>query len=201
MAESAGGLTVQKIPSTASTTGPPSLEDKEILEALGRDDRCAATTLCARHHGAAIGRLCMALLGSQAEADDLTQETLMVAHDAFDSYRAEGSLKAWLFGIARRRCARHLERSSHRQAKLRLVFPHETGAEAEELLERRRRAEHARKALEELRPSDREALLLRYLGELSYRDLGVACAIEETAARQRVSRALARLREVLKTEG
>ena len=65
----------------------------------------------------------------------------------------------------------------------------------------RRRADHARKALEELRPTDREALLLRYVGELSYRDLGAACAIEEQAARQRVSRALARLREVLKAEG
>lgn len=143
----------------------------------------------------------MALVGSQAEADDLTQETLMVAHDGFDSYRAEGSMKAWLLGIARRRCARHLERSSHRQAKLRLVPPHDFGSEGEELLERRRRAEHARRALQELRPTDREALLLRYVGELSYRDVGLACAIEEATARQRVSRALARLRDVLKAEG
>src|SRR5690242_19377022 len=68
-----------------------------------------ALTACARTHHAILGRLCMALLGSQADADEAVQETLLRAHRAMASYRAEGSVKAWLCGIARHVCAHMLE--------------------------------------------------------------------------------------------
>jgi RNA polymerase sigma-70 factor (ECF subfamily) len=64
-----------------------------VEAALRRGEHGAALTLCVREHGASIGRLCMALVGSQADAEDLTQETLLAAHDAFDSWR-EGSIRS-----------------------------------------------------------------------------------------------------------
>jgi RNA polymerase sigma-70 factor (ECF subfamily) len=140
----------------------------------------------------------MALVGSQHQADDLTQDTLLRAHDSWDTYRREGSPRSWLLTIARRRCARHLERRDPRGAELHLV-PAQEPLE-DELLARYRRATRARRALQQLRPTDREALLLRYGFELTYEELASACAIEESAARQRVSRALVRLREVLGQE-
>jgi len=69
---------------------------------------------------------------------------------------------------------------------------------ADDLLEVRRRAERARELLERVRPTEREALLLRYTGELSFREVGEAVGIDEATARKRVSRALARLRELVK---
>ena len=51
----------------------------------------------------------MAFTGSQAESEELVQETLLAAYDGFPQYRAEGSVRAWLFGIARRICGRHAE--------------------------------------------------------------------------------------------
>jgi RNA polymerase sigma-70 factor (ECF subfamily) len=174
-----------------------SAADSQILACISGDQHREAIRLCARHHGPAIGRLCMALTGSPAEADDLTQETLLSAHDAFSSYRAEGSPRAWLLGIARRKCARHVERSARREAKLRLVREEQPSPQTDELVLQRQRAEHARAALEQVRPTEREALVLRYTSELSYRELAEACGIEESAARKRVSRAIAALRSVL----
>ena len=156
-------------------------------------------SLCARHHGAAIGRLCMALVGSQSEAEDLAQETLLAALAGISEFRGDGPIRAWLFGIARRKCARHLERHSRREARLRLIHDATRGELADELLAKRQRAETARAALEAIRPSEREAVVLRFAGELSFRDVGVACGIDEAAARKRVSRALARLRDKLST--
>ena len=69
------------------------------------------------------------------------------------------------------------------------------------VLERRQRAEKVRDALEELKPSDREALLLRYEAGLSYREVGEVMASGEATARKRASRALARLRDVLLSSG
>ena len=171
-----------------------------IEAALQRQEHGAALTLCARQHGAAIGRLCMALVGSQADAEDLTQETLLAAHDAFDSWRGEGSIRSWLFGIARRKCARHLENRTAGRAKLELLRDEPPAPDPADTASERQLAERARKALAEIRPSEREALILRYAGGLSFREVAAACGIDEAAARKRVSRAHARLRAELDSE-
>lgn len=160
-------------------------------EALGR---------CARSYAAPLGRLCMAFTGSQAESEELVQETLLAAFDAFPQFRAEASVRAWLFGIARRICGRHMEVRSRREARLRLVHDVSRGRDAGEIALERERAERARVALAKLKPSEREAVVLRYEGELSFRELAMACGVDEAAARKRVSRALARLRADLGEE-
>jgi RNA polymerase sigma-70 factor (ECF subfamily) len=137
----------------------------------------------------------MVMVGSQAEAQELAQETLVIAHDAFRTYRAEGSVRAFLFGIARRVCSRHVENRGRRDAKLRLVQDGETGGmDAAEAIALRERAMRARAALDQLRPTERDAVVLRFHGELSFRQVAEACGVDEPTARKRVSRALARLR-------
>ena len=171
-----------------------------VEAALKRREPDAALALCVRQHGAAIGRLCMALVGSQADAEDLTQETLLAARDAFDSWRGEGSIRAWLFGIARRKCARHLETRTVGRAKLELLRDDAPAPDPADAASERQLAARARKALAEIRPSEREALILRYAGGLSFREVAAACGIDEAAARKRVSRAHARLRAELEPE-
>jgi len=178
-------------------TAQPSDGERAVRSAIAEGRHREALQLCARQHAEAIGRLCLALSGSHAEADDLTQETLLAAHDGFSSYRGEGPLRAWLLAIARRKCARHVERRVLRESKLRLVQPAEAQPATDDVLVRRQRAQQARAALEHVRPSEREALVLRYVSELSYPELAEACGIDEVAARKRVSRALATLRSVL----
>jgi RNA polymerase sigma-70 factor, ECF subfamily len=174
-------------------------DDPEILLALSRGDRRRALGLCVQRHAASIGRLCMAMLGSQMDADDVTQDTLLAAHQSFGEFRRDGSLRAWLLGIARNKCLQHLEKHRRRGARLRLVTAADAAAQAppeQELLVRKRAAQ-ARALLERVRPSDRDALLLRYCGELSFKEVAAACGIEEAAARKRVSRALLAVRSTL----
>lgn len=142
----------------------------------------------------------MAFLGSQAEAEEAVQETLLAAYDGFAQFRGEGSLKAWLFGIARRVCARRVETRVRREQRLRLIHGDADAPDADALLALRRRAERVRQSLEDLKPSERDAVVLRYDGELSFREVAVACGVDEPTARKRVSRALERLRLALKEE-
>jgi RNA polymerase sigma-70 factor (ECF subfamily) len=198
--ELAAPIAAARPPGGEASEPASSSDDDEIARAIATGDRRGALVLCARRHGAAIGRLCMAMVGTQAEAEDLVQDTLLAAHAGFGEYRSLGSVRAWLFGIARRKCARHLEQRANRAERLRLVEETQTAPEPEELVATRRLAERARAALSEVRPSEREALLMRYAGELSFREVGEACGIDEAAARKRVSRALARLRDALSRE-
>src|SRR5690242_8578889 len=118
---------------------------EDPIEDLIRDGRHReALTACARTHAAILGRLSMALLGSQADADEAVQETLLRAHRAMPTYRAEGSVKAWLCGIARHVCAHMLE-TRRRGRELLEVVPVE--GEQRDAFEARRRTRLVREAL------------------------------------------------------
>ncbi len=160
-----------------------------------------ALAACARVHGRILGRLCMALLGSQADADEATQETLLRAHRGMATYRGEGSIKAWLCGIARHVCAHMLETRRRGREVLELVPADEVSEDARVLFADRQRARVIRDALAQLKPSEREALVLRYVADLSHREIALACNLDEATARKRISRALARLRTVMPQEG
>lgn len=167
--------------------------DSEIVAAAQRRDRDSAAELLVSAHAGALGRTCMALLGSQTDAEDALQETLEDALQGLESFRGEGSLRAWLLSIARRRCARRLTaRGKQRDLEQSLAEP-EAPVNAEHLALARR----ARSLLAEVRPTEREALVLRFGAELSFREVAEACGIDEAAARKRVSRGLSRLRELL----
>jgi RNA polymerase sigma-70 factor (ECF subfamily) len=176
-------------------------EPDPIADAIRQGAYREAVALSARHHGIALGRFCMALLGDAAEAEETTQETLIAAFDAFPQYRGEGTVRGFLFGIARRMCAKRLTTQVRRERRLQLV--HDANPESPtpaDLLDRRRRAMRVRDALEALKPSEREAVVLRYESGLPYREIAELMAIDEPAARKRVSRALLQLRTTLTDE-
>jgi RNA polymerase sigma-70 factor (ECF subfamily) len=170
--------------------------DGAIRAAVSSGDLRRAAALCAQKYGAPIGRLCMAMLGSQSEAEELAQETLLAALVNLESC-VEGNYRAWLLGIARKKCLKTLERRRVHHAKLFLVPGAEDAASADHFLQLKQRADRARAALEQIKPTEREALLLRYVGALSFKGIGEACGVPEAAARKRVSRGLCRLRDVL----
>jgi RNA polymerase sigma-70 factor (ECF subfamily) len=163
-----------------------------LLLQQGRHHEALAT--CAREHGRVLGRLCMALLGSQADADEATQETLLRAHRGMATYRGEGSIKAWLCGIARHVCAHMLETRRKRRELAELAVVPEPGSDAYAL---HARARALREALEQLKPSERDVIVLRYVAGLSAREIATIIQLDEPAARKRISRALARLRSVV----
>jgi RNA polymerase sigma-70 factor (ECF subfamily) len=158
-----------------------------------------ATAMCAEDHGAAVGRLCMAMLGNQAEAQEVSQETFLAAYQGMANFRSEGSVKAWLYGIARRQCARRLQRGPKRH--LELVPDTHAAPESSDrgLRDKERRAE-LQEHLSTLKPSEREVLLLRFTGDLSFKEVARILDIKEATVRKRASRALARLRDQIQQE-
>lgn len=187
--------------------GAPEAE-QAIRAQIAAGDHRAAVLLCSKHHAGALGRMCMALLGSQQDAEEAVQETLLAAHQAMASYRGDGSVRGWLFGIARRQCARSLERRrrrrDHHHKHLTVVPPPGDDDSPERSPERmiaiKRRAESVRSGLMQLKPSERDALVLRYQSGLSFREIAAICHIDEAAARKRASRGLKSLRKLIARE-
>jgi len=184
---------------TASGERPIDTGEDEIRARLAAGDARGAIASVAVRFGPAVGRVCFLILGSQAEAEEAAQETMLAAYDAIGSYRADSSVRAWVFGIARRVCAQRVEVRT-RQARRRELMVEETFEEIETidgLVDRAQRNALVREALDELSEGERAVVLLRFDGELSYREIAQACGIDEAAARKRVGRALGRLRQRL----
>lgn len=172
---------------------PAQSGDRAILDAIARSDHSGALALLVASHGVVLGRTCMALLGSQRDAEAALEDTLLAALAGLGRAQADGTLRAWLLGSARRRCARLLaERTREREARRSLA-----AAEPTVDAQRPSGARRARSALEGLRPSEREALVLRVAGELTFREVADACGIDEATARARASRGLKHLRALL----
>ncbi len=147
----------------------------------------------------------------RADGQEVVQDALVRAHRALTAQYDEARcaalpLRPWLLRIVRNLCLNRLR--SGRADRTALV-PLEAAAgdaaaarppaaEARLLVAERHRAlERALAALDE---GGREAVTLRFLGELSYAEIAAVIGGTEAAARGRVFRALARLREILEDE-
>ncbi len=155
-----------------------------------------ATARCAQLHGLAVGRLCMAMLGEQSIAEDVAQETFLAAHKSMSQYKATGTVRAWLFGIARRQCARRIERGPRKHLEL-VESKHHANTSVEKDYQKKRQKSQLRIILSELKPSEREVLLMRFSADLSFKEVADKLNLSEASARKRASRALLRLRDRL----
>jgi RNA polymerase sigma-70 factor, ECF subfamily len=180
-----------------ATTSAP----HEPLDLCGRPDRAAAARteeLYGRYLRTVAG-LCRALLRDRAEAEDATQQTFLSAHRALLNGTDPREPAAWLATIARNEC---WTRIRGRMREPLPVSELETASiEPDPYAEAVRRADLAAlwSAIKELPRPQRDALLLREFGGLSYDELAEALAMSGSAVESLLFRARQRLRVQLRT--
>ena len=139
-----------------------------------------------------IYRFLRASVGAH-DADDCFQETFIAALRAYPRLRADSNLRGWLFTIAHRKAL-----DSHR-ARSRGAIPVEQLPETvgEQLMNGGE--PELWRAVSDLPPKQKAAVLLRFAGDLAYREIAEATNTSEEAARRTVHEGLKKLREVWET--
>jgi RNA polymerase sigma-70 factor (ECF subfamily) len=176
----------------ASTeTDFPQDTDAALVAAAHR--RPAAFAALYDRYVASVYRYHLSRVGDVAEAEDLTAQTFLAALEAFPRYRHRGRFAPWLFKIARSKAMDHLRRKRSEtpieSIALQSSEPDpELSSQAEE--SRRRLLD----VLEKLPPDDLELIRLRYVVELSFRDMADMLGRNTDA----VKKALYRLQASLK---
>jgi RNA polymerase sigma factor (sigma-70 family) len=140
-------------------------------------------------------RLCAAITGDRAAADDLAQETLLEAWRNRHKLHDPAGADRWLSAIARNVCLRW----AGRRRELPLPPAYEESdlavelepSELEELLER---------ALTLLPPATRDVLVCHYVEESPQAEIAARLGISEAAVSMRVSRGRTLLRRLLECE-
>jgi len=142
-------------------------------------------------HRPLIHRLCRVLLGDASEAEDAAQQTFLLAYESLLSGVQPRQPRAWLFAIARRECwARRHRRGRERavlQAARAELDPSERVVLRDELAT-------VIAGLRRLPARQKQALVLRELVGLSYRQIATVLEIFESAADSLLVRARRSLR-------
>jgi len=183
--------------------------DASLVERARAGDRDAFEQLVRRHVASVHGRA-RAMLGSDADAADVTQEAFIRAHDKLDGFRGDAKFSSWLKGITTNLCLMRL-RSKRRtpETSIEELLPtfqpdgHHTQrpvhafAETCGLDDLLARQQLARRAIARLPDEYREILLLRRVQELSTEEAARVLAVSTTAAKLRLHRAHLALRALL----
>lgn len=137
------------------------------------------------------------LVRSPQDAQDIVQESFLRAFRFFPTYRGADS-KAWLFAIVRNTCATWARSSSRlplQSIDETVRPPRDPAPSVEERLSAAAEAAVLRNCIDLLPPEFREAIVMRELEEMSYRQIAEAASVPEGTVMSRLARARKRLEE------
>ena len=179
--------------------------DEELVDRWQRGDAGAFEELVRRHEGR-VFRLLVRMLGSRHEAEDVAQETFLSLHRHGHRFRREARFSTFVYRVAANAALnrrRSLGRSRAREQEL--AVRQAAGDDLpsgprspSDAAEGSQVQEQVQRALLELPPDLRAAVVLYDIEGQSYRDIATALEIPEGTVKSRIHRARAALRDLLK---
>lgn len=189
----------------ATETGRTLDADSQMVERCLTGDQGAWEDLV-KTHTRRVYSICFRFTGKENEAQDLTQEVFLRVFKTVRSFRSgEGSFAVWLA-----RLTRNLLIDNYRRTKLERatdsiedqlsVLEEKTAlhSRTDGLLAGREASELLQAALQKLSPELREAVILRDLEELEYREIANVLNVPEGTVKSRLNRGRAELARILK---
>lgn len=191
------------------------LDDVQAMNGLVR--RCVAGDAAAweeivRTMNRRIYNICYRFAGSPTDAEDLTQEVFIKIYrtiSSFDSSKA--GFNTWVTTVTRNLLVDHFRKTKNDRATDSID---DSGSEEDERqslsqqledqgpspdaqMERRETRELVHAALQKLSPELREAVILRDLQDMDYREIATALKVPEGTVKSRINRGRAELARLL----
>jgi RNA polymerase sigma factor (sigma-70 family) len=191
------------------------LEDAQVVAALIR--RCIAGDAAAwedivRQYHRRIYNICYRFAGSADEAQDLTQDVFIKMYKTLRSYDLDrGAFMTWVTTITRNLLVDHFRKTKYDRVTDSLDTPiseHEDamplsdhiedkGPAPDAQVQKRETSETVHQALQKLSPELREAVILRDLQDMDYREIATVLKVPEGTVKSRINRGRAELARLL----
>ena len=184
-------------------------DEGELIRRLQQHDE-KAFQKCVKLYQTKVYGLVYRMLGSQAEAEDVSQEVFVTVFKSIDSFRGDSKFSTWLYRIAANHCKnriKYLKRRAHKQtgelddAAERELFGSSSStlgqqqASPVEALEGLQLGSIVQRAITKLDEEHRLLLVLRDVEELSYEEIMQVTGLAEGTVKSRLHRARLVLKE------
>ena len=191
------------------------MDDAQLVASLVR--RCIAGDAAAweeivRHFNRRIYNICYRFTGSADDAQDLTQEVFIKVYRTISSYDLEkGSFQTWVTTMTRNLLVDHFRKSKQDRATDSMDEPataeddalslsdqiQDLGPSPDQKLLTRETQEIVQKGLQKLSPELREAVILRDIQDMDYREIALALKVPEGTVKSRINRGRTELARLL----
>lgn len=155
-----------------------------------------AVTALYRSHALGLTRLAFLVLGDRHAAEDVVQDAFCGLYRVWDRLPDRGNMAGYLRVSVLNGCRSAVRRAS--RAPRPLAMPPAASAESDVLAGEQQRATVA--ALRKLPPRQREALVLRYFGDLPEHEIAEAMGVSRGTVKSTTARGLAALSRILGEE-
>jgi RNA polymerase sigma-70 factor (ECF subfamily) len=187
------------------------LDDTQVIKRCLAGERAAWEEIV-RSHNRRIYNLCYRFTGSADAAEDLTQEVFIKIYRTLASYDlGRGAFTTWLTTVTRNLLVDHFRRSKQERLTDSIDAPSSPDEDALTLGEQIRdekptpdaalgkveTQQMVHQALQKLSPELREAVILRDLQDMDYREIAQALKVPEGTVKSRINRGRTELARVI----
>ena len=168
-------------------------DDQGWVERSRQGDHAAFESLVQRYQRM-IYSLAYRMSGCAADAEDLTQETFIRAHQQLDHFRAEAKFSSWLYRIAVNHCLNWRKRAERREQ----LHDDWQAQRDESSTTNPALSQKVQEALMKLHPKQRAAVVLTIYDGLSHAEAAKVLGCSETTVSWRLFAARGKLKRLLK---
>lgn len=178
------------------------MDEDKIVQRARRGDAAAFEALVTAYRDR-VYRLALRLCGNEADADEAAQEAFLAAWRGLPNFRGESRFSTWLYQLVNHATIDLLRREKRRviTGDIDEVDTPDTAPSPHQTAERNEQRQAVRRAVLALPPEQRQVVVLRFMEELSYEEIGAALHLPTGTVKSRLNRAKAALREILSQQG
>ena len=164
-----------------------------IIQAQHGDDD--AFTCIVETYQKPVYNLCYRMLGEPESAEDAAQDTFLKAYQNLSRYDRERPFATWLLSIAAHHCIDKLRRKKFATFSIdedeegQTELPDLSAPDPENEIARKQERERMQGILQELDPTDRAAIILRYWYDASEMEIAQTLKLTVPAVKSRLHRA------------
>lgn len=177
------------------------VSEKKIIEKVLGGDANAFEELVLRYEKT-VYNLALRMVGDRDDAFDMTQEAFIKAYGSLSSFRGDSKFSVWIYRITTNVCLDFLRSKSRKQQvsltvsdddeDAQLDIPDPSSAPEQQLMQKMS-MQSVEEGLKTLPDKQRQILVMRELGGMSYAEIGAALSLEEGTVKSRIFRARKRL--------
>lgn len=176
------------------------IEDTHLLRLVSQGNEDALTTLYERY-GGQLYAYALRIVGDHASAEDVLQESLVVIWQRAKTFRGEGRVTAWLFGIVHNKAMRTFREKENLALDEIPGEPESSEQKPDERLISNERRKALREGLEQLSVEHRTVLELVFYQGMSLKETAGVCQVPVGTVKSRLNYAKAALKGALSRGG